>query len=195
MDEDEAEGVPQRARTNKFYLFFFRICMHDLFTFSMTFAILVNTLVLAFDKYPITYETQTYLEFVNMILSYIFIAEMVIKLLGMGIRDYCGDSFNIFDGTVVIISIVEMIISTFIEGGLGGGAISSLRAVRLLRVFKLARSWTSFRDLLAKMIITFKDIQFFACLLVLFMFIFTLLGMELFAYRIKFNNEDKEEVV
>ena len=122
--------------------------MHDLFTFSMTLAILINTMVLAFDSYPISYETQTYLDFLNMVLSYIFIAEMVIKLIGLGIREYCSDSFNIFDGTVVIISIVEMIIATFIDGGLGGGAISSLRAVRLLRVFKLARSWTSFRDLL-----------------------------------------------
>jgi hypothetical protein len=122
--------------------------MHDLFTFSMTLAILINTMVLAFDSYPISYETQTYLDFLNMVLSYIFIAEMVIKLIGLGIKEYCSDSFNIFDGTVVIISIVEMIIATFIDGGLGGGAISSLRAVRLLRVFKLARSWTSFRDLL-----------------------------------------------
>jgi len=88
----------------------------------------------------------------------VFIVEMVIKLIGMGIRDYSADNFNIFDGTVVMISIIEMIVSDIIEGGIGGGAISSLRAVRLLRVFKLARSWTSFRDLLAKMIITFKDI-------------------------------------
>lgn len=164
--------------------------MHDLFTFSMTLAILVNTMVLAFDSYPISYETQTYLDFLNMVLSYIFIAEMVVKILGLGLKDYCSDSFNIFDGTVVWISIIEMVIASFIDGGLGGGAISSLRAVRLLRVFKLARSWTSFRNLLQKMIVTIKDIQFFACLLALFMFIFTLLGMELFAYRVKFNNED-----
>lgn len=132
--------------------------MHDLFTFSMTLAILVNTMVLAFDSYPISYDTQTYLDYLNTVLSYIFIAEMVIKCVGLGLRDYCSDSFNIFDGTVVIISIVEMIIASFIDGGLGGGAISSLRAVRLLRVFKLARSWTSFRDLLQKMIVTLKDI-------------------------------------
>jgi hypothetical protein len=131
------------------------------------------------------------LEFVNTVLSYIFIVEMIIKLLGLGIRDYCSDNFNIFDGTVVIISVIEMIVSAFVPGGMGGGAISSLRAVRLLRVFKLARSWTSFRDLLAKMIVTFADIQYFASLMGLFMFIFTLLGMELFAYRVKYNNEDK----
>jgi hypothetical protein len=120
----------------------------------MTAAILINTLVLALDEYPITFSTLSYLEFVNSLLSYIFIVEMVIKVVGMGIKEYTSDSFNIFDGTIVFISIVEMIIERFFAGGLGGGAFSSLRAVRLLRVFKLARSWTSFRDLLAKMIVT-----------------------------------------
>jgi hypothetical protein len=163
--------------------------MHDLFTFSMTAAIILNTLVLAFDQYPISYDMQTILDFFNEVLSYIFIGEMVVKLLGMGIREYCNDSFNIFDGTVVIISIVEMIVSK-LGFDLGGGAISSLRAVRLLRVFKLARSWTSFRELLAKMITTVKDIKFFACLMILFMFIFTLIGLELFAYRIKYKDDE-----
>lgn len=153
----------------------------------MTIAIIFNTFVLAWDKHPINYETQSYLEFINSLLTYIFIVEMVIKLLGMGIKDYLSDSFNIFDGSIVLFSIFEMIIGLIVKGGIGGGAISSLRAVRLLRVFKLARSWTSFRDLLAKMIMTIGDIKYFAALMGLFMFIFTLLGMELFAYRIRYN--------
>lgn len=148
VEEENEEEIPERVRNNRCYRFFFMICMHDLFTFSMTIAILINTGILGLDRYPISYETQTYLDFVNSVLTYIFIAEMVVKLLGMGFRDYCNDSFNIFDGTVVIISIVELIVNAFTDGLAGGGAISSLRAVRLLRVFKLARSWTSFRDLL-----------------------------------------------
>ena len=50
------------------------------------------------------------------------------------------------------------------------------------------------RELLAKMIITLKDIRNFSVLMLLFMFIYTLLGMELYAYRVKFSNEDKDEV-
>ena len=76
----------------------------------------------------------------------------------------------------------------------GGGAISALRAVRLLRVFKLARSWTSFRLLLEKMIITLKDIRDFSVLMLLFMFIYTLLGMELYAYKVIYNNENLDSV-
>ena len=70
-----------------------------------------------------------------------------------------------------------------------------MRAIRLLRVFKLARSWTSFRELLEKIVITLKDITNISVLMLLFMFIFTLVGSEMYAYKVRFNNEDKEEVV
>jgi len=90
-----------------------------------------------------------------------------------------------------MISVFEMILEAVLGGFKAGGAVSSLRAVRLLRVFKLARSWTSFRDLLAKMIDTAFDINYFALLMFIFMFIFTLLGMELFAYKVRFDDEDK----
>lgn len=173
----------------------YKLCMHDGFTIAMTAAILINTLVLAFDHYPIEYKTLQAVEFVNKMLTFLFIVEMVVKVTGMGVNEYCNDQFNIFDGVIVFTSIVEMIIENFFQADLAGGAISSLRAVRLLRVFKLARSWTSFRDLLAKMIVTFKDIQYFAMLLILFMFIFTLLGMELFAFKVNYNNSDKERPV
>ena len=85
----------------------------------------------------------------NSILTWIFIAEMVMKLIGLGFKSYASDNFNIFDCTVVMISIVELALALAkVEFGNATGAISALRAVRLLRVFKLARSWTSFRDLL-----------------------------------------------
>ena len=33
---------------------------------------------------------------------------MALKLLGLGIQDYLRDKMNIFDGSIVIISIVEL---------------------------------------------------------------------------------------
>jgi len=128
-------------------------------------------------------ETKLGLAAINTVLTWIFIIEMFIKLIGLGFKEYVSDDFNIFDGTIVVISIVEIIIEYIpgLEVG-GGGAISALRAVRLLRIFKLARSWTSFRELLQKMVITLKDIRNFSVLMLIFMFIYTLLGMELYAY-------------
>lgn len=91
---------------------------------------------------------------------------------------------------VVVLSLVDMGIEmSGVEFGTGG-ALSAFRGIRLLRVFKLARSWTSFRNLLAKIFETVKDISNFTVLLALFMFIMTLLGMELFAYDVNFNDDD-----
>jgi voltage-dependent calcium channel L type alpha-1D len=130
----------------------------------------------------------------NGLLSWVFFFEMVIKMIGLGIKAYAADSFNLFDCIVVVTSIVDLIISLVGVEYNVNGAISALRAVRLLRVFKLARSWTSFRLLLEKMIITLKDIRNFSVLMLIFMFIYTLLGMELYAYRVIFNNENLDSV-
>ena len=107
----------------------------------------------------------------NETLSWIFFGEMMVKLIGLGPNLYVQDSFNIFDGVVVLISIVEIGIKLAGVNMSGGGAFSGLRAIRLLRVFKLARSWTSFRILLGKMVETLGDIAYFSLLMVLFMLI------------------------
>ena len=115
---------------------------------------------------------------------------MIIKLIGLGFKGYVADNYNIFDCIIVIMSVVENVIGWAGGSGATGGAISAFRGVRLLRVFKLARSWTSFRELLSKIIITLKDIRNFSVLLFLFIFVYTLLGMELFAYRLAFDDDN-----
>ena len=147
------------------------------------------------DKYPIEKSESEFQQAVNNILSWIFFAEMVIKLIGLGFREYANDSFNLFDCSVVMISLVENIIDWIGVDFGGGGAISALRAIRLLRVFKLARSWTSFRELLQKIIITIKDIVNISGLMVLFMLIFSLVGSEMYGFKVMYNDEDLSRVV
>lgn len=186
--------IPERAKNNKFFRFFFIICTHNAFNILLTSCIIFNTALLSLDRYPIDKHTQRVLENFNTALSITFFAEMIIKIVGLGVRSYAADSFNLFDGAVVITSIIDFVLASLSVGFGGGGAVSALRAVRLLRVFKLARSWTSFRELLAKIVITLKDIRNFAVLMLIFMFIYTLLGMELYAYRVIFTDEEHSEV-
>lgn len=70
--------------------------------------------------------------------------------------------------------------------------VTALRALRLLRVFKLAKQWKRFELLLETMGKSFKDIANFAVFMFLFIFIFTLLGLELFAYKAKFKPDTSE---
>jgi hypothetical protein len=42
---------------------------------------------------------------------WIFLLEMIIKLTGFGVQQYLMDKFNKFDGFIVIISTVEIVLA------------------------------------------------------------------------------------
>ncbi len=132
-----------RASRNWIYRFFYAFAMNKYFSLFINLIIVANTVVLAMDRYPIAASELELLEYINLTFSIIFFVEMVVKLLGLGFRAYFRDKFNTFDCVIVIISTVDIAITYSglqTEGG-GSGAISALRAFRLLRVFKLAKSW------------------------------------------------------
>jgi len=60
--------------------------------------------------------------------------EFSLKLIGFKIIGYIKDKMNLFDGCIVILSIVEII---FLNGG--NKAISAFRAIRIFRTFRVLR--------------------------------------------------------
>ena len=157
----------------------------------ITLLIVFNTVVLALDKYPEDPDLNKVTQSLNTFFTWAFVVEMVIKLIGLGFKEYARDSFNIFDALIVVLSLIELTVTEISADSVsaGGGSLSAFRGVRLLRVFKLARSWTSFRRILSKIIVTVKDVSTFSVLLLMFMFIFTLLGMELFGHNVVFLDD------
>jgi hypothetical protein len=103
----------------------------------------INTACLALDKYPPDEELMEKLDSANIFFFSIFLVELIIKFIGMGPKLYAKDQFNLFDAFVVLISIVDLILNYSVDSSAGGAsAISALRAFRLVRIFKLAKSWT-----------------------------------------------------
>jgi hypothetical protein len=135
--------------------------------------IFVNTIVLAMEYDGMSEEYSNALSQINLILTIAFMAEMALKVVGMGVLDYVADSFNVFDAFVVLISIVELSLS-------GSGGLSALRAFRILRVLKLIRSWTNLQHFLYKIYLTVLDLGNFFFIVCLTIFIFALLGMQMF---------------
>lgn len=121
------------------------ICEHRYFNFIITFAIIANTIVLGLDGYPPNEDMQRVLDVINIIFFCLFFFEMIVKIVGMGPRLYIMDNYNIFDAIIVSLSIIDVCISYTLDAGdisAGKGAISAFRAFRLIRIFKLAKSWT-----------------------------------------------------
>jgi hypothetical protein len=171
--------------------------MNAVFASIIVFLILFNTIILALDKYPQDDSAANAYNLINMILTWLFFGEMVVKVIGLGPKAYLRDKFNIFDGIITILTIVENIITlASIDSSVSsGGAISGFRAVRLFRIFKLARQLKSFQLMLEKIAMSIKDIGNFSVLLFLFLFTCTLLGMEIFSYKVKFDENGDVDLI
>ena len=164
-----------------------------MFTVFITVLIVANTIVLALESYPEDPSTIEVSDILNEFFTWAFVIEMIIKLIGLGFREYSRDSFNLFDAVVVILSLVDIVVTAILGSEGGTDTLSAIRGVRLLRVFKLARSWTSFRKILAKIVDTMKHTGIFSVLLLMFALIFALLGMELFGHQVHFRDNQPVE--
>lgn len=163
------------------------------FTRFINALIIANTIILSLDRYPQDESDRYIYDNVNNAFSIVFIFEMIAKLLAFGFRTYIRDPFNIFDSIIVVSSFVDLVVA-FAGLQETSGAITAFRAFRLIRIFKLAKSWKKLQNLLKTMGRTLKDISTFSILLFLFIFIYTLVALEVFAYKAKFRSDGMLDV-
>ncbi|XP_075701680.1 voltage-dependent T-type calcium channel subunit alpha-1G isoform X7 [Rhinoderma darwinii] len=139
-------------------------------------AILINTLSMGIEYHEQPEELTNALEISNIVFTSLFALEMVLKLLVYGPFGYIKNPYNIFDGIIVIISIWEI-------SGQQGGGLSVLRTFRLMRVLKLVRFMPALQRQLVVLMKTMDNVATFCMLLMLFIFIFSILGMHLFGCK------------
>jgi len=146
--------------------------------FNVTFVslILINVALMMCEKYPPEPETTRFLELSNLVITFLFAVEMILKLLALSVAGYWADAFNRFDGFIVIASVFE-IVSVNFELPVN---TQVLRAFRILRIFKLLRSWKSLQKLLTALAGSLEGLLNLLALLTLILFIFGLLGMQVF---------------
>ncbi|ESN92149.1 hypothetical protein HELRODRAFT_119050, partial [Helobdella robusta] len=137
-----------------------------------------NTLFIAVEHYNQPEYLTTFLYYAELIFLVLFVIEMLLKMYGVGVNVYFQSSFNIFDCLVIAGSILE-VIYTHVNTDNSFG-ISILRAMRLLRIFKVTRYWSSLRNLVISLLNSMRSIVSLLFLLFLFIIIFALLGMQLF---------------
>jgi hypothetical protein len=58
-----------------------------------------------------TEEQARIQEFINKIFYFVFVSEILIKLIGSGVLNYLRDRYNIFDSIVIIFSTIEIVLS------------------------------------------------------------------------------------
>ncbi|KAF0028590.1 hypothetical protein F2P81_019677 [Scophthalmus maximus] len=140
---------------------------------AITVCIVLNTLFMAMEHYPMTDEFNGMLSIGNLVFTGIFTAEMLLKIVALDPYYYFQTGWNIFDSIIVCLSLMELGLSD-VEG------LSVLRSFRLLRVFKLARSWPTLNTLIKIIGNSMGALGNLTLVLAIIVFIFAVVGMQLF---------------
>ncbi|XP_065269347.1 sodium channel protein type 2 subunit alpha-like isoform X11 [Emys orbicularis] len=154
------------------------IVMDPFVDLAITICIVLNTLFMAMEYYPMTKHFHNVLSVGNLVFTGIFTAEMVLKLIALDPYYYFQVGWNIFDGFIVTLSLVELFLSN-VDG------LSVLRSFRLLRIFKLAKSWPTLNKLIKIIGNSVGALGNLTLVLAIIVFIFAVVGMQLFGKSYK----------
>ncbi|MEQ2180400.1 Sodium channel protein type 8 subunit alpha [Goodea atripinnis] len=154
------------------------IVMDPFVDLAITICIVLNTLFMAMEHYPMTTDFEDMLSVGNLVFTGIFAGEMLFKLVAMDPYYYFQEAWNCFDGFIVTLSLVELALAD-VEG------LSVLRSFRLLRVFKLAKSWPTLNMLIKIIGNSVGALGNLTLVLAIIVFIFAVVGMQLFGKSYK----------
>jgi len=163
--------------------------MHDVMDNVMTFAVLVNTIVMALDRYGVSEKEDKITTKINQFFTFLFISEFGLKMVAIGPKKYVDNRMNLLDGAVVMLSLFELAM-----GSGGKGALSAFRSVRVFRTFRVLRvarvlrSLQSMQNIVSVISRSASSFAYIAVLLMIFLFIFALLGKQIFAGKFNFDS-------
>ncbi|XP_059225604.1 sodium channel protein 60E isoform X7 [Stomoxys calcitrans] len=151
----------------------YKVVRDPLFELAITLCIVLNTAFLAMEHHGMSESFRNALDVGNKVFTSIFTFECIIKLMALSKEFFlCG--WNIFDLIIVTASLLDIIFE-LVDG------LSVLRGLRLLRVLKLAQSWTTMKVLLSIIISTIGALGNLTLILVIVIYIFAVIGMQLFS--------------
>uniref|UniRef100_A0A674JCY4 Sodium channel protein n=1 Tax=Terrapene triunguis TaxID=2587831 RepID=A0A674JCY4_9SAUR len=160
-----------------------KILVTDPFTdLAITVCIVMNTIFMALEHYKMTPPFKFMLRVGNMVFTGIFTAEMILKIVALDPYYYFQQRWNIFDSLIVTLSLIELGLPKS-KGRKGGRIISVLRSFRLLRVFKLAKSWPTLNTLIKIIGNSVGALGNLTLVLAIIVFIFAVVGMQLFGEK------------
>ena len=119
----------------------------------------------------------------NKVFAGIFTLEAIIRINGMRAK-YFKENWNLFDFFIVLISLLSILLESLL--GVGVGSQTTLvRAFRVMRVLRLIKRAKVLKIIIDTFIVTLPSLANVGGLLLLIVYIYAVLGVQLFA-EIKF---------
>ncbi|XP_045780149.1 muscle calcium channel subunit alpha-1-like isoform X5 [Maniola jurtina] len=166
------------------------------FEYVIFFFIVLNTIALMMKYHEANADYKKVLDYLNMILTTVFMLEFVFKLSAFRFKNYFGDAWNTTDFILVVGSIIDIVVTQVNENKPINGLpqvreteessklnlkyIAFFRLFRAMRLIKLLSRGERIRTLLWTFIKSFQALPYVALLIVLLFFIYAVVGMQLF---------------
>ena len=119
------------------------------------------------------------LEVINYFFTGIYTLEMIIKMISQK-RDYFDDGWNIFDFLIVMSAWFGIFALSVFDLQIGP-ITTIIRSFRIARVLKLIKRAKNLQKILQTIVIAIPELINVGALLLLFIFLFSVLGVYLFA--------------
>uniref|UniRef100_A0A8C7FQA2 Sodium channel protein n=1 Tax=Oncorhynchus kisutch TaxID=8019 RepID=A0A8C7FQA2_ONCKI len=167
---------------NKFAGIIYDLITQQFFEVFIIVLICLSMVTMMVDTDDQSEEKDSILFFINLVFIFIFIAECILKLIGLR-QYYFTVGWNILDFVVVILSILGLLLADLIEKYFVSPTLFRVvRLARIGRVLRLIRGAQGIRTLLFSLRMSLPAIFNIGLLFFLIMFIFSIFGMSNFAY-------------
>ena len=168
------------------------------FEVAIAVVIAANAITLALFIYrpeaPWIVPYNTALVVANDFFIVVYVAEMVAKLLGLGVVQYLSMRSNRFDAALVLLGIVELILSSVNAESLpfASNSLRALRLVRVLRAMRVLQALRPLRSMTTTIALSLPAVANVSVLMVLGLFIYAVVGCQLF-WAVNFTPSREEE--
>ncbi len=133
--------------------------------------IIINSVLIGLETSPSYMESYGfYIDQIDRIILIVFVAEILLKLYAYGFG-FFKSAWNIFDTTVILISVIPSI----------GAAFTVLRALRILRTLRLLKNIPKLKLIIESLLHAIPSIGWIAVLLLIIFYIFAVIGNNLFS--------------
>ncbi|CAL8312704.1 unnamed protein product, partial [Arctogadus glacialis] len=170
---------------NKFRQLCQAIIAHKLFDYIVLAFIFSNCITVALERPKILQGSleRVFLTISNYIFTAIFVSEMTLKVVSMGFylgeQTYLRSSWNVLDGFLVFVSLIDIVVS-MAGGAKILGVLRVLRLLRTLRPLRVISRAPGLKLVVETLITSLKPIGNIVLICCAFFIIFGILGVQLF---------------
>lgn len=187
--------------------FFYKLSMNPIMESCITWLIIINIGLMCMNWYGIPYKVALIVQILSDICTFLFVIEVVIKLLGQGVNQYLLSDSVTEDGMscwwarldvfVVIISLIPLI-ARLSQGYTLTSMVFGLdptmfRIMRVFRLLRLAKRMTGLQSIITTVTYSIPSLLYVGVVLLLVLFVYSIIGMNLFG-RVRVN-ENVDEFV